>query len=81
MRELGFEEEFERVVAYLKEKHSNRPAFLDEMEALEASCPQHDPKGASYGGIRGCHYRDSRRRPDGSPAPPGPGVGFGRRTQ
>jgi hypothetical protein len=35
MRELGFDEEFEAFVAYLKEKHSNRPAFLDEMEALD----------------------------------------------
>jgi hypothetical protein len=35
MRELGFDEAFEAFVAHLKEKHSNRPAFLDEMEALE----------------------------------------------
>jgi len=35
MRELGFDDEFEAFVAHLKEKHSNRPAFLDEMEALE----------------------------------------------
>jgi hypothetical protein len=35
MRELGFEEEFEAFVTHLKDKHSNRPAFLDEMEALE----------------------------------------------
>jgi hypothetical protein len=35
MRELGFDEEFEAFVAHLKEKHSNRPAFLDEMEALD----------------------------------------------
>jgi hypothetical protein len=35
MRELGFDDEFEVFVAHLKEKHSNRPAFLDEMEALE----------------------------------------------
>jgi hypothetical protein len=34
MRELGFDEEFDAFVAHLKEKHSNRPAFLDEMEAL-----------------------------------------------
>ncbi|MEF8821835.1 MAG: SWIM zinc finger family protein [Halovenus sp.] len=34
MRELGFDDEFEAFVAHLKEKHSNRPAFLDEMEAL-----------------------------------------------
>lgn len=35
MRELGFEEEFEEFVERLKEKHSNRPAFLDEMKSLE----------------------------------------------
>jgi hypothetical protein len=35
MRELGFDEQFEAFVAHVKEKHSNRPAFLDEMEALE----------------------------------------------
>lgn len=35
MRELGFDDEFEAFVAHLKEKHSNRPALLDEMEALE----------------------------------------------
>ncbi|WP_318567398.1 SWIM zinc finger family protein [Salinigranum marinum] len=35
MRELGFDEEFEVFVAHLKEKHSNRPAFLDEMGALK----------------------------------------------
>lgn len=35
MRELGFDDESEAFVAHLKEKHSNRPAFLDEMEALE----------------------------------------------
>jgi len=35
MRELGSDDEFEAFVAHLKEKHSNRPAFLDEMEALE----------------------------------------------
>jgi len=35
MRELGFDEKFEAFVAHLKEKHSNRPAFLDEMEALD----------------------------------------------
>jgi hypothetical protein len=34
MRELGFDDEFEAFAAHLKEKHSNRPAFLDEMEAL-----------------------------------------------
>ena len=36
MRELGFDDGFEVFVAHLKEKHSNRPAFLDEMEALDA---------------------------------------------
>lgn len=36
MRELGFDDEFEAFVAHLTEKHSNRPAFLDEMEALDA---------------------------------------------
>lgn len=36
MRELGFEEAFEAFVAHLREKHSNRPALLDEMGALEA---------------------------------------------
>jgi len=36
MRELGFDDGFEAFVAHLKEKHSNRPAFLDEMEALDA---------------------------------------------
>lgn len=35
MRELGFDEEFDAFVAHLKEKHSNRPAFLDEMAALD----------------------------------------------
>ncbi|WP_318570535.1 hypothetical protein [Salinigranum marinum] len=35
MRELGFEEEFEAFVVRLKEKHSNRPAFLDEIEELD----------------------------------------------
>ncbi|MDS0221675.1 SWIM zinc finger family protein [Haloarcula sp. S1AR25-5A] len=35
MRELGFDDEFEAFVAHLKEKHSNRPAFLDEIKALE----------------------------------------------
>jgi hypothetical protein len=35
MRELGFDDEFEAFVAHLEEKHSNRPAFLEEMEALE----------------------------------------------
>lgn len=34
MRELGFEEEFEEFVEHLKEKHSNRPAFLDELQSL-----------------------------------------------
>lgn len=34
MRELDFDEEFEAFVAHLKDKHSNRPAFLDEMGAL-----------------------------------------------
>ncbi len=34
MRELGFNDDFEAFVAHLKEKHSNRPAFLDELEAL-----------------------------------------------
>jgi len=35
MRELGFGDEFEAFVSHLKEKHSNRPAFLDEIEALD----------------------------------------------
>ena len=35
MRDLGFEERFERFVEYLKNKHSNRPAFLDELGAIE----------------------------------------------
>jgi len=35
MRELGFDDDFETFVAHLKEKHSNRPAFLDEMGALD----------------------------------------------
>ncbi|MEF8813585.1 MAG: SWIM zinc finger family protein [Halovenus sp.] len=35
MRDLGFDDEFEAFVAHLKEKHSNRPAFLDEMQALD----------------------------------------------
>jgi len=35
MRELGFDDEFEAFAAHLREKHSNRPAFLDEMGALE----------------------------------------------
>jgi len=35
MRELGFDDEFEAFVAHLKQKHSNRPAFLDEMEELD----------------------------------------------
>lgn len=35
MRELDFDEEFEAFVTHLKEKHSNRPAFLDEMEVLD----------------------------------------------
>jgi hypothetical protein len=34
MRELGFDERFETFVAHLKDKHSKRPAFLDEMGAL-----------------------------------------------
>jgi hypothetical protein len=35
MREFGFDDEFEGFLVHLKEKHSNRPAFLDEMEALD----------------------------------------------
>jgi len=35
MRELGFDDDLEAFVAHLKKKHSNRPAFLDEMEALD----------------------------------------------
>lgn len=35
MRELGFDDDFERFVAHLKENHSNRPAFLDEMGVLD----------------------------------------------
>jgi hypothetical protein len=35
MRELGFDDDCEAFVAHLKEKHSNRPAFLDEMEVLD----------------------------------------------
>ena len=32
MQELGPEERFEEFIDFLKEKHSNRPAFLDELE-------------------------------------------------
>ncbi|MFB6177059.1 MAG: hypothetical protein ABEI99_07960, partial [Halobaculum sp.] len=32
MQELVPEERFEEFVAFLREKHSNRPAFLDELE-------------------------------------------------
>jgi hypothetical protein len=32
MQELVPEERFEEFVDFLKDKHSNRPAFLDELE-------------------------------------------------
>jgi hypothetical protein len=32
LRALGFDERFEEFLAFLKEEHSNRPAFLDELE-------------------------------------------------
>ncbi len=32
MQELVSESRFEEFVEFLKEKHSNRPAFLDELE-------------------------------------------------
>jgi hypothetical protein len=35
MRELGFDDRFEAFVDLLYEKHSNRPAFLDEMEKAD----------------------------------------------
>jgi hypothetical protein len=32
MEELGFDDRFEAFVEHLRETHSNRPAFLDEMD-------------------------------------------------
>ena len=34
MRELGFDDDLEAFVNHLRDKHANRPAFLDELEAL-----------------------------------------------
>lgn len=35
MCELGLDETFEAFIDNLRDKHSNRPAYLDELEILE----------------------------------------------